>query len=215
MWTSLYRHVARPVLFSQDSETAHERTLRILNSVSRRPAACKLIESLFGAAPLPITVFGLDFPNPVGLAAGMDKHAAAIPVWEKLGFGFAELGGVTRHEQPGNPKPRMFRAVSEQALVNRMGFNNPGAEAFSKTLASWHSSGLWPAHPVGVNLGKSKVTPLEEAAGDYAFTFQRAWPYADFFVVNVSSPNTPNLRSYRTKPLWMRSSPAFSASLEH
>ena len=124
----------------------------------------------------------------------MDKHAAAVPAWEALGFGFAELGGVTWHAQPGNPAPRMFRAVPDEALINRMGFNNPGAEVMAEKLREWRERGLWPKHPIGINLGKSKITPNENAAEDYANSFRPLRPFADFFVVNVSSPNTPNLR---------------------
>lgn len=142
---------------------------------------------------------GLRFPNPVGLAAGMDKVAEAVPMWGALGFGFSELGGVTRLAQPGNDLPRMFRVIPDEALINRMGFNNPGAEAFAKALQGWHERGLWPSHPVGVNLGKSKLTPLEQAPEDYAFSFRRLHPLADFFVVNVSSPNTPNLRKLQDR----------------
>jgi len=139
-------------------------------------------------------VFGLNFPNPVGLAAGMDKHAAAVPVWPALGFGFSELGGVTWRAQPGNPKPRMFRAEADQALINRMGFNNAGAEAIAARLAQLRQQGRWPKHPVGINLGKSKITALESAAQDYSQSLGVLWPHADFFAVNVSSPNTPGLR---------------------
>jgi dihydroorotate dehydrogenase len=137
--------------------------------------------------------------NPIGLAAGMDKFAAAVPAWEKLGFGFSELGGVTWLAQPGNPEPRMFRVVADEAIVNRMGFNNPGAEALAKKLAEWKKRGRWPDHPVGINLGKSKITPLEKAAGDYADSFRVLRDLADFFVVNVSSPNTPDLRQLQDK----------------
>lgn len=144
-------------------------------------------------------LFGLHFPNPVGLAAGMDKRAVAVPMWEAMGFGFSELGGVTWHGQPGNPTPRMFRAVADEALVNRMGFNNPGAPAMAQQLAQWHAAKRWPKHPVGINLGKSKITPLEQAAEDYANSFQALRAHADFFVVNVSSPNTPNLRQLQDK----------------
>ena len=129
----------------------------------------------------------------------MDKQAAAVPVWATLGFGFCELGGVTWHSQPGNPAPRMFRAVADHALINRMGFNNAGAEAMARRLTDWKEAHRWPSHPVGINLGKSKITPLENAARDYADSFRVLWPLADFFVVNVSSPNTPNLRQLQDK----------------
>lgn len=189
----------RPVLFLQDSEAIHNRTLRMLAFASRHKALCSFAQALYGAPAKPVEAFGLKFPNPVGLAAGMDKFAAALPIWECLGFGFTELGGVTWHAQPGNDKPRMFRAIPDRALINRMGFNNPGAEAMAKSLAEWKRSNNWPTHPVGINLGKSKVTPLEKAAEDYANSFRTLRDYADFFVVNVSSPNTPNLRQLQDK----------------
>jgi dihydroorotate dehydrogenase len=194
-----YRHLIRRVLFAQDSETIHNRTIQALAAVSRSRMACATLSSLYGAPALPMEVFGLQFPNPVGLAAGMDKHAAAVPAWEALGFGFSELGGVTWHEQPGNPAPRMFRAIPDQALINRMGFNNPGAEVLAATLRAWRERGRWPKHPVGINLGKSKITPNERAAEDYANSFRLLQPLGDFFVVNVSSPNTPNLRQLQDK----------------
>jgi dihydroorotate dehydrogenase len=194
-----YRHCVRPILFAQDSETIHNRTIRALAWISGSRAACAVLSSLYSAPDLPVELFGVRFPNPVGLAAGMDKHAAAVPAWKGLGFGFAELGGVTWHAQPGNPAPRMFRAVSDQALINRMGFNNPGAEAMASTLRLWREHGRWPNHPIGINLGKSKITPNERAAEDYANSFRLLRPLADFFVVNVSSPNTPNLRQLQEK----------------
>src|ERR1051325_10817831 len=127
-----YRTFIRPALFAQDSEEIHRRTLRALGRVSRQEVLCDFLEFLFGSPRLPVKLFGLDFPNPVGLAAGMDKSAEALPVWAALGFGFTEIGGVTWHPQPGNPAPRIFRAVADEALVNRMGFNNPGAEAIAQ-----------------------------------------------------------------------------------
>jgi dihydroorotate dehydrogenase len=157
------------------------------------------MEGLFDVPELPVTVGGLHFPNPLGLAAGMDKQAVAVPAWKAMGFGFSELGGVTWQGQPGNPQPRMFRAVADQALVNRMGFNNGGAQALALRLADWRRRGLWPTHPVGVNLGKSKVTPLDQAPNDYASSFEALRDLADFFVVNVSSPNTPNLRQLQDR----------------
>ena len=194
-----YRTFLRPALFAQESEAIHNRTLAALGWASRHPTLCEVAAAFCGAAELPVELFGLRFPNPVGLAAGLDKHAAAAPIWPSLGFGFSELGGVTWHAQPGNPAPRMFRAVADEALVNRMGFNNPGAEALAARLAAWRALGRWPAHPVGINLGKSKLTPLDQAAGDYANSLRALWPHADFFVVNVSSPNTPNLRQLQDK----------------
>jgi dihydroorotate dehydrogenase len=170
-----------------------------LGRVSRNELACDALRSFLGAPDLPMELFGLRFPNPIGLAAGMDKHAEALPAWEAMGFGFAELGAATWHAQPGNPSPRVFRAIAEEAIVNRMGFNNPGASALAEKLAEWRRSGRWPRHPVGMNLGKSKVTPLENAPEDYANSFRILRPYLDFVVVNVSSPNTPNLRQLQDK----------------
>jgi dihydroorotate dehydrogenase len=158
-----------------------------------------MASTVYAPPELPVEVFGLRFPNPVGLAAGMDKRAEAVPAWFSMGFGFSELGGVTLHPQPGNPEPRLFRAIADEAIVNSMGFNNPGAAAFATTLAQWKQEGRWPGHPVGVNLGKSKVAPLEIAAEDYASSFRILRSHVDFAVVNVSSPNTPNLRQLQDK----------------
>jgi len=194
-----YRRLIRPVLFAQDAEEIHWRTMRALAWASQHGLVCDALESFFGAPELPITVFGLRFPNPIGLAAGMDKEAESVPAWAALGFGFSELGAVTWHPQPGNPLPRLFRAVPDEAIINRLGFNNPGAEVIAERLAQWRALGRWPRHPVGINLGKSKVTPLAEAAEDYARSFRVLQPHADFFVVNVSSPNTPGLRQLQDK----------------
>ena len=195
----IYRQLLRPALFTQDAEVIHNRTMRALAWAGRREWACGAMESWFGAPKLPTNALGLWFPNPVGLAAGMDKSAEALPTWAALGFGFTELGAVTWHPQPGNPLPRVFRAIAYSAIVNRMGFNNPGAETVAETLARWRKLGHWPSHPVGMNLGKSKVTPLEKAAEDYAKSLKVLLPHLDFFVVNVSSPNTPNLRKLQDK----------------
>lgn len=195
----VYKKVIRPILFTQPSEPIHDRTLAALAWAGRSRFLCDACRSFFEAPPLPVRAFGLTFPNPVGLAAGMDKEAVAVPIWAALGFGFSELGGVTWYPQEGNRKPRVFRAIAEEAVVNRMGFNNPGAAVMAQTLRMWRDSGLWPAHPVGINLGKSKITPLGEAAEDYLNSFRRLRSLADFFVVNVSSPNTPNLRKLQDK----------------
>lgn len=195
----LYRHTIRPVLFSREAEDIHQWTMHWLSRIGRRPMACAALRSVFAAAALPVDLFGLRFPNPVGLAAGMDKNAEALPAWDALGFGFAELGAATWHAQPGNPTPRLFRAIADEAIVNRMGFNNLGAEAIAARLAEWRARGRWPDHPIGMNLGKSKTTPLEKAAEDYAHSFRTLRPHLDFFVVNVSSPNTPNLRQLQDK----------------
>ena len=194
-----YRKLVRPVLFLHGAEEIHTRTLGHLAWVSRNRLVCDAVDSFFGAPELPVNLFGLKFQNPVGLAAGMDKNAEALPAWAALGFGFSELGGVTWHPQSGNPQPRIFRAVPEQAIVNRMGFNNAGAAVLAEKLRHWRASGRWPNHPVGINLGKSKITSLEQAAEDYANSFRALRGLADFYVVNVSSPNTPGLRQLQDK----------------
>jgi dihydroorotate dehydrogenase len=195
----IYRNALRPILFSQDAESIHNRTMGWLNWAGRHEMVCDAMRSFLGAPELPVELFGLRFPNPIGLAAGMDKNALALPAWAAMGFGFTELGAATWHAQPGNPQPRVFRAIAEEAIVNRMGFNNQGAEAIAEKLAEWKSLNRWPKHPVGMNLGKSKITPLEKAAEDYANSFRVLRPHLDFFVVNVSSPNTPNLRQLQDK----------------
>ncbi len=195
----VYRNCLRPLLFMQESEAAHNRVIKGLAVCGRLPIFPTLTDTIYGAPDLPVKFNKLKFPNPIGLAAGMDKYAMAVPMWERLGFGYTELGGVTMHAQSGNSSPRMFRAIKDHALVNRMGFNNPGAKAVAKTLQQWRELSLWPAHPIGINLGKSKTTPIEEAAQDYAFSFNVLKNLADFFVVNISSPNTPNLRKLQNK----------------
>ena len=190
----LYRKILRPAVFLQDSEKAHNRLISTLSVTSRSRLLMSLTGNLYGSPDLPVNLFGLEFPNPLGIAAGLDKNGAAIPAWQALGFGFSEIGGVTLHDQLGNPKPRMFRATAEKALVNRMGFNNIGAELVHDKLEVWKNRGLWPGTPVGVNLGKSKITPLDEAPNDYAGSMKILWNHADFFVINVSSPNTQGLR---------------------
>ncbi|HEY2083889.1 MAG TPA: quinone-dependent dihydroorotate dehydrogenase [Verrucomicrobiae bacterium] len=194
-----YRAAIRPVLFTQDAESIHHRTMAMLAWAGRNELVCDAMRSFLGAPELPVELFGLRFPNPVGLAAGMDKNAEALPAWAAMGFGFTELGAATWLAQPGNPQPRVFRAIPEEAIVNRMGFNNFGAEAIAEKLVEWKKLGRWPKHPVGMNLGKSKITPLDKAAEDYANSFRVLRPHLDFFVVNVSSPNTPNLRQLQDK----------------
>lgn len=173
------------------AEAAHN-----LAILGLRLTPCPLLRLAFGGTPQkPTKLFGLTFPNPVGLAAGMDKNASALRAWEALGFGFVEVGTITALAQPGNPKPRCFRYPSQEALINRMGFNNAGASAVAERLARDKSSGKWPRVPVGINIGKSKITPNEQAASDYATSYKLLLPFGDYFVINVSSPNTPNLRA--------------------
>jgi dihydroorotate dehydrogenase len=153
----------------------------------------------FGDARLKQTLWGLNFPNPIGLAAGFDKNGTASGSWEALGFGFAELGTVTFHPQQGNPRPRLFRLPLDRAVLNRMGFNNSGAAAMASQLCeTWQYRPR--SIPIGINLGKSKVTPLPEAPSDYLASFRLLKELGDYFVVNVSSPNTPGLRSLQDAP---------------
>jgi len=192
---NFYSDIVRPCLFQLDPEAAHHLALTGL-----KLAPTPILRALFGAAAeKPVRLFGLTFPNPVGLAAGMDKNAEALGAWEALGFGFVEAGTVTARAQPGNDRPRCFRYPSQQALINRMGFNNPGAEAVARTLSALKSSGRWPRIPVGMNIGKSKTAPLEDAPSDYAASFRQLLPYGDYFVINVSSPNTPGLRQLQDR----------------
>ncbi len=170
----------RSALFALPPESAHRVVMKAIR--------LGLIRS--GGIDQPVNVFGIQFPNPVGLAAGFDKSAEAVSRWQNLGFGFAEIGTVTRHPQPGNDPPRLWRIVPERALVNRMGFNNAGADVVAERL-----SGVESRIPLGVNLGKSKITELAEAPSDYAYSFSRLRDLASYFVVNVSSPNTPGLRT--------------------
>ena len=193
-----YQNVFRPVFFCLDPEFAHDVSLRGLQFASRAPAP---LRRLTGKLPSkPRKVFGLTFPNPVGLAAGLDKNAVAIPAWAALGFGFVEVGTVTAAAQPGNPKPRLFRYPQHEALVNRMGFNNDGARTIAARIRAARRRPTWPGIPVGINIGKTKVVPLEQAAADYLHSFRLLREVGDYFVLNVSSPNTPGLRTLQERP---------------
>ena len=189
-----YRLTSRPFLAVQDSEKAHGRAILGLKILSSNPVTRSVLRGLYSPKALPVHRFGSHYRSPFGLAAGMDKRAEAIRGWESLGLGFIEIGGVTALEQGGNPKPRMFRSGTSKALVNRMGFNNPGSQNIAAQLAKHVAKFGKPSVPLWANLGKSKLTPLDEAPGDYATTMERLWPFCDVFVINVSSPNTPNLR---------------------
>jgi dihydroorotate dehydrogenase len=194
-----YTSIVRPALFQLEPETAHDRAMAALRWANDHTLARQAVASFLSTPNLPQRAFGLTFPNPVGIAAGLDKQAHAMAMWEALGFGFCELGGVTLHPQDGNPKPRVFRLPDHGALINRMGFNNPGARAIAGRLAACRAAGHWPHHPVGINLGKSKITSLELAPADYAESFALLRQAADFFVINVSSPNTPGLRQLQER----------------
>jgi len=221
----IFERTVRPFLFrlgGGDAEAAHEWTLARLAGLP--PAARRLLAARY-AVHRPRTVFGVTFPNPVGLAAGVDKNGVALAAWPALGFGFVEVGTVTAHAQPGNPRPRLFRLRSSEAIVNRMGFNNAGAAALAARLSAtatgtgtaareserkgpllspgdnkgpFLSPGA-PRVPLGISLGKSKVTPLAEAVDDYLASYKELREYGDYFAVNVSSPNTPGLRSLQDR----------------
>ena len=183
----LYESLLRPLAFQIDPEKVHEIAMH------------NIAKGVIPGREIPlehdsIELFGVRFPNRLGLAAGFDKNALAVNYWHRFGFGFVEIGTVTWHAQPGNDRPRLFRLPADKALINRMGFNNEGAPAVAERL-----SNSAPKIPIGVNLGKSKITPLEEAYLDYKQSFEVLQNLGDYFVVNVSSPNTPGLRSLQDR----------------
>ncbi|MCB0281891.1 MAG: quinone-dependent dihydroorotate dehydrogenase [Calditrichaeota bacterium] len=187
----VYKKLIRPLLFSVDPEVIHETALAGLNNF--------LFQTLFKIVcqqktTIKKTVFGIDFPNPVGLAAGFDKDAAAIDGFASMGFGFIEIGTVTPNGQPGNPKHRLFRLPQDQALINRMGFNNRGVEQVVENIKKRRSEVI-----IGGNIGKNKITSNEKAVDDYLKCFNALYNHVDYFVVNVSSPNTPGLRELQEK----------------
>ena len=188
-----YETFVRPLLFSLDAETAHRFTIKVLHTASNFDLALRVLRS-FQPRSKSKTLFGLTFPNPIGLAAGLDKNGVAIPAWAAIGFGFIEIGTVTAKAQPGNTKPRIFRLPKQQALINRLGFNNDGADTIAERLHRLRTSGRWPTVPVGINIGKSRATPLEHATDDYLYSFRLLRDFADYLALNVSSPNTPGLR---------------------
>jgi dihydroorotate dehydrogenase len=188
-----YERLVRPLLFSINPETAHRLAIGSLRAASRVDLALRALNA-FQPPPKPKSLFGLNFPNPIGLAAGLDKNGVALPAWAALGFGFIEIGTVTAKAQPGNPKPRIFRFPDQNALINRLGFNNDGADTIAHRLSKLQRSGRWPNVPVGINIGKSMSTPLTEASEDYLYSFRLLREFADYIVLNVSSPNTPGLR---------------------
>jgi dihydroorotate dehydrogenase len=188
-----YERFVRPLLFSIDAEIAHRLTIESLRAASHVDLILRAL-NLFQPPAGPKKLFGLNFPNPIGLAAGLDKNGVALPAWAALGFGFIEIGTVTAKAQPGNSKPRIFRFPKQNALINRLGFNNEGADAIARRLRKLRRSSRWPEVPVGINIGKSMSTPLTEATEDYLSSFQLLCEFADYIVLNVSSPNTPGLR---------------------
>ena len=183
-----YQGVLRPLLFKIDPEIIHDQMINLLAAL---PApALQLADAIVGQPTHPVEVAGVRFPGRVGLAAGLDKDARAAGVWSRLGFGFAELGTFTGHAQPGNPKPRCFRLPRSRALINRMGMNNPGAEAVAALLTEWGAERGRNALgcPMGISIGKTKVVPLEDAIGDYVFSFDRLAPFSDYLAVECVQP---------------------------
>jgi dihydroorotate dehydrogenase len=198
MRLALYKQLLKPILFSIDAETVHHFAVDTLSWISRFPWLLDLAPRLQDPK-LAREVFGLKFPNPVGLAAGFDKNAVALPAWAALGFGFTEAGTITAQGQPGNPRPRIFRLPEMEGLINRLGFNNDGADVVASRLEQLRATNRWPSHPVGINIGKTKIIPIESATEDYVSSFRRLKDLGDYFVLNVSSPNTPGLRQLQER----------------
>jgi dihydroorotate dehydrogenase len=195
----MYR-IIRSILFWFDAEKVHHFTMNLLRSLCKISFSRYIIKSLYqpkGANP--ITLWNLTFPNIVGLGAGFDKNAQYLTELESLGFGFVEIGTVTPLPQDGNPKPRLFRLPKDQALVNRMGFNNEGVDVISTRLKDWRIKNPESKIIIGGNIGKNKITPNENAVLDYEICYQKLYDAVDYFVVNVSSPNTPGLRELQEK----------------
>src|SRR3989339_566194 len=184
-------NLLKPILFSQNPEKVHERLLDLGRRVGGSPTLINAVRALFYLEDgrLKTQAGGVQFPNPIGLAAGFDKNAEIFPLLEALGFGAVEVGTVTPKGQPGNPSPRLFRLLEDRAIINRMGFNNDGIDALLHRVR-----GLSRNIPLGINLGKNKSTPNEEAGQDYQLLLEKAYAEGDYFVINISSPNTPGLR---------------------
>ncbi|MCM5663927.1 quinone-dependent dihydroorotate dehydrogenase [Galbibacter mesophilus] len=191
----MYKSLIRPIFFLFDPENVHHFTFSAIKFIHKIPGVPSLIRSCFklNDPKLEREVFGLKFPNPVGLAAGFDKDAKLYKELSNFGFGFIEIGTLTPKSQPGNPRKRLFRLIEDKAIVNRMGFNNGGVEEAVERLKK-NNNVL-----IGGNIGKNKITPNESAVEDYKICFEALYPYVDYFVVNVSSPNTPNLRALQDK----------------
>ncbi len=193
---SFYKSVVRKILFQFDPEEVHHFTFGMIKNLFRLPLAGQIVKSRFGFEhpSLERELFGLKFKNPVGLAAGFDKNALLFDEFAQYGFGFVEIGTVTPKPQPGNPKKRLFRLKEDEAIINRMGFNNDGVDEVAARLKNRRSDVI-----IGGNIGKNKVTPNEKATEDYLICFEKLFDVVDYFVVNVSSPNTPNLRELQDK----------------
>ncbi len=192
----MYKAILKPIFFLFDPEKIHHFVFAAIRFFFKVPGVAAICRSVYQVNDprLEVKLFGLTFPNPVGLAAGFDKDAKLFDELGALGFGFVEIGTVTPEAQPGNDKPRMFRLPQDGGLINRMGFNNEGAAAAAERLKKRKSNVV-----IGGNIGKNKITPNENAGDDYEKCFETLYPVVDFFVVNVSSPNTPNLRDLQEK----------------
>lgn len=188
--------LVRPLLFTLDPERSHDLTLSLLRGAWRLPGIPVLARGLYAqrTPSLPVEAMGLRFPNPLGLAAGLDKEARCLGPLFDFGFGFLELGTVTPQAQPGNPKPRLFRLPEHGALINRMGFNSSGLDRFLANLGAQARPGL-----IGINIGKNKTTPDDEAINDYRIGMRAVYAHADYITLNISSPNTPGLRALQTE----------------
>ena len=187
--------LARPILFNMDPEKAHELTMDMLAKGQRTPLQWAWCSATVND---PIELAGLKFPNRVGMAAGLDKNARVIDGLAAMGFGFVEVGTVTPKGQPGNPKPRMFRLPAANALINRLGFNNEGLDAFIRNVKLSQTRAQGKPMLLGLNIGKNAVTPIEEATSDYLICLEGVYPHADYVTVNISSPNTKNLRALQS-----------------
>lgn len=192
----MYKTLLRPLLFRFDPEFTHELTLEWLSRAGKFAPVTSLLQKLYGnrVKELPVNLMGIHFPGPVGLAAGLDKEARAITALSALGFSHLELGTVTPKAQPGNPSPRLFRLPEQQAIINRMGFNSGGIHPFLENIARTRKS-----IPLGINLGKNLTTPIDQAADDYILGLRQLYLYADYFTINISSPNTKNLRDLQSE----------------
>ncbi len=196
----IYKKLIRPFLFRLDAEHAHDLATRVLSITERSNLSRKFIQFISSKNKTDINLFGLSFPNHLGLGAGMDKNGAFPKSFASLGFGHVEIGTITPLAQPGNPKPRLFRYPKYNALVNRMGFNNDGADTIIKRIEKIYPKGERVA-PLGINIGKGKDTPIDKAHEDYIFCLNRSFLQADYITINISSPNTPNLRDLHKSEL--------------
>lgn len=195
----MYQHLIRPLLFSMQPENAHD-VMREVGRVANVRTLSRMLRNFYEVRDprLAVEVAGMKFANPIGLAAGLDKNGELLGLWNGLGFGHIELGTVTAKPQPGNPKPRIFRLADDSALVNRMGFPSAGSDAVEQTMQAIRSRAQ-ALPPLGMNIGKSKVTEIDDAIGDYLYSFSKLAPFVEYVTINVSSPNTPGLRQLQER----------------